>query len=442
MRRRVLAAILGVTAVAIVLFGVPLAVAVGRLVNEDATLRVERLAVLAARSVPADFATGEDPVELPETDDGVVFALYDRHGTLIAGSGPSNADAVTLRALGNEVADSKTAGARIVAVPVAVDERVVGAIRAEQPTAAGDARSRRILVLLFGLASVVLVVGALIGWVIAGRLARPVLRLRDAAVQLGDGDFTIDVPRSSVLELDQAAEAMTATARRLDDLVTRERMFSADVSHQLRTPLAGLRAAIETELAFPRSDPTEVLHEAIIDLDRLERTVTELLAIARTSNIADSPISLADLLHEIEASWRGPFARADRPLSITPARFTPPVRGNAVTLRHVLDVLLDNSLQHGAGEVRLDHIVNDDSVTLRITDQGPGFAAPPFLSDESTEAPAGTPHRGLGLPLAKRLIESMPGRMAIMRAAPHPQIDLVLQRADSFLQDQRIESNP
>ena len=127
--------------------------------------------------------------------------------------------------------------------------------------------------MLAALAVGVLMIGAAIGYVLAGRLARPVRRLRDAAVDLGDGDFTIDVPRSGVPELDQAGQAMTATARRLDDLVSRERAFSADASHQLRTPIAGLRAAIQTELAFPRPDRTEVLREAISDIDRLERTM-------------------------------------------------------------------------------------------------------------------------------------------------------------------------
>jgi signal transduction histidine kinase len=129
------------------------------------------------------------------------------------------------------------------------------------------------------LALLVLGVAAAIGHVVAGRLARPVRRLGDAAVQLGDGDFALNVPHSGVPELDRAAQAMTSTARRLDDLVTRERAFSSDASHQLRTPLAGLRAAIETELEFPRADPTAVLHEAVSDIDRLEQTITELLSI-------------------------------------------------------------------------------------------------------------------------------------------------------------------
>jgi signal transduction histidine kinase len=430
MRRRVLAAILAVTGLAIVMFGSPLAVVVGRLLDEGAVLGIERQAVLASRTVPTGFADDQDPVELPPGADGVVFALYDAQGTLISGSGPGRADAITVRALDNEVADTEQGEARIVAVPVAVDERVVGAIRAEQSTVAGDARAHRILGWLAGLAVAVLGVGALIGWVVAGRLARPVLRLRDAAVQLGGGDFAIDVPPSGVVEVDEAGRAMMATADRLGDLITRERMFSADVSHQLRTPLAGLRTAIETELAFPRSDSTEVLHEAIMDLDRLERTITELLAIARTPNTADSPVSLADLLGEIETTWNGPFARAGRPLHIASARFTPAVRGNAATLRHALDVLIDNALRHGGGEVKVDHRVDDDSVTLQITDEGPGFATAPFQPDEAAAAPSGRPSRSLGLPLAKRLIESMPGRITVTRMGPGPQFEVVLQRAD------------
>jgi len=426
-RRRILAAILSVTAVAIMLFGVPLAIVVQRFVDDDAALRVERAAVLASRQVPADFATSSDPVELPTNGDGIVLALYDHDGVLIAGSGPTVADAATTEALGNRIADVELSGARVVAVPVAADERVIGVIRAEQSTAASDSRTRRIVVLLAALAVGVLVIGAAIGYVLAGRLARPVRRLRDAAVDLGDGDFTIDVPRSSVPELDQAGQAMTATARRLDDLVSRERSFSADASHQLRTPIAGLRAAIETELAFPRADHTEVLHEAISDIDRLERTITELLTIARTSEIASAPLVLAEVFAEIEENWRGRFARADRPLTIAAVRYAPTVRGSSAVLRHALDVLVDNALRHGAGEVRIDHTVTETTVTISVTDEGPGFSTP-TTQDEPPSPHDDTSLHGLGLPLARRLVDALPGRLTITRDAPHPQIDIVLQR--------------
>lgn len=422
MRRRILVAILSVTAIAVVLFGVPLAIVIERFVDEDASLRVERQAVLASRTVPGDFATSNDPVELPDSSDGISLALYDVNGLLVTGHGPATADATTIRALGNQVTDAETSGLHIVAVPVAADEQVIGAIRAQQSASTSNARARRFIALLGLLGVGVIAVGAAIGYVVAGRLARPVRRLRDAAVQLGDGDFTIDVPRSRVPELDQAAQAMTNTAQRLDDLVTRERSFSADASHQLRTPLAGLRAAIETELEFPRPDHTEVLHDALGDIDRLERTITELLSIARTSPTTREPIRVADLLTEIDATWRGPFAADGRPLSIDDLHDCPLVHGNSAMLRHALDVLLDNALKHGAGEVRIEHHVAVDTVTISITDEGPGF----------TDTPVDDLH-GLGLPLARRLVGAMPGRLVMANTGHHPTIDVVLQRVGSGL---------
>ena len=424
MRRRILLAIFAVAALALALFAVPLAIVVERFVDEDATLRVEREAILAARVVPADFATSADKVELPANSVGVHLGVYNTAGALVSGTGPATADAATLGALTNHVTDSETDFVRVVAVPVAANERIIGAIRAEQSTASSDARSQRILFLLGSLAVGVVAVGAGIGYVIAGRLARPVRALRDAAVQLGHGDFTLDVPRSNIPEIDQAAVAMTATARRLDDLVTRERSFSADASHQLRTPLAGLRAAIETELEFPRPDHTVVLRESLDDIDRLERTITELLHIARTPHTESATIRLGQLVQEIDGAWHGRLALAGRPLTIRDAHDAPDLRGNPVMLRHALDVLLDNALTHGAGEVQLDHTISTDAVTITVTDEGAGFAnAAPAHADNSTE-------HGLGLPLARRLVEALPGRLVIRRPSPHPQIDIVLQRAD------------
>jgi signal transduction histidine kinase len=422
MRRRILVAILSVVSIAVVLFGVPLAIVVERSVEQNATLRLQRRAVLAARDVPADFASSTDPTELVDRDDGISLGLYDLDGSLVAGRGPSVADAATQRALRNDVVDAEAQNALVVAVPVSADERVVGALRAEQSTASTDARTHRIIALLVALAAAVLAVGAGIGWVVAGRLARPVRRLRDAAVQLGGGDFTIVVPSSRVPELDQAGQAMTATARRLDDLVTRERAFSADASHQLRTPLAGLRAAIETELQFPRADHAQVLREAIVDIDRLERTITELLAIARDPGAASVSLSIAAVLRETEVAWRGRLAALGRPLRIADASELPPVHGNGTMLRHALDVLLDNALTHGGGEVRVDHSFTAETVTLSVLDEGrgPGRSTAHDTSDQA---------HGLGLPLARRLIEALPGRMAIQRLDDRWRVDVVLRRS-------------
>jgi signal transduction histidine kinase len=422
-RRRILLAILSIAVLAIALFAVPLAILVERFVDEEAMLRVERQAILAARVVPEDFATRSDPVELPSNNVGVHIGLYDLDGTLVSGTGPPKADPASTGALANHVTDTETDAARVVAVPVSADEQIIGAIRAEQSTAGSDARTQRIVLLLGSLAVGVVAVGAGIGYVIAGRLARPVRDLRDAAVRLGDGDFALDVLHSNIPEIDQAAVAMTATAARLDDLVARERSFSADASHQLRTPLAGLRAAIETELEFPRPDRTEVLRESLDDIERLERTITELLAIARSPQPDRTPVSLAQILDEIKAAWHGRFALVGRPLTVADAHDTPDVRGNPMMVRHALDVLLDNARTHGAGAVRIDLHEGADAVTITVSDEGPGFHEPVPTEHGATTAPS-----GLGLPLAQRLIEALPGRLVLRRTSRHPQIDIVLQR--------------
>ena len=114
---------------------------------------------------------------------------------------------------------------------------------------------------------------------------------------------------------------------------------------------------------------------------------------------------------------------AGRRLTIDAAPDAPEVRGNPIMLRHALDVLLDNALTHGAGEVRIDHHVGADAVTLTVSDEGPGFSDTLPASEGGTGAKT-----GLGLPLAQRLIEALPGRLVLRRTSQHPQIDIVLQR--------------
>ncbi|MEO6156564.1 MAG: histidine kinase dimerization/phospho-acceptor domain-containing protein, partial [Ilumatobacteraceae bacterium] len=353
MRRRILTAILSITAITVLLFGIPLAVLVGRFVNENADLHLERQAVIAARDVPGNYASSRDPVELPRPEPGVSLALYDLRGGRIVGSGPPTADGTTSGALMNRIATGEAAGSRIVAVPVTADERIVGVIRASQPTSISDSRIRRIILLFAALAIGVIGIAALLGYIVATRLARPVRRLRDTAVQIGDGDFTVAVASSNIPELDDAGRALTATARRLDDLVGRERAFSADASHQLRTPLAGLRAGIETELEFPRDDRTDVLRESLDDISRLEQTISELLTIARTPQQQPASCALGDVLQAVDRTWHDRFARAGRPLRISDATDVPRVAGSGDVLRHALDVLVDNALLHGAGETRI-----------------------------------------------------------------------------------------
>src|SRR4051812_20561579 len=114
--------------------------------------------------------------------------------------------------------------------------------------------------------------------VLGRRLAVPLERLARAARRLGQGDFASRAPRGGVAEADEIAAALDDTARRLGDLVARERAFSAGASHQLRTPLAALR--IELEALELRSEAPPELARALAQVERLQTTIDTLLAVA------------------------------------------------------------------------------------------------------------------------------------------------------------------
>ncbi|MCU1497626.1 MAG: hypothetical protein JWM47_1579 [Acidimicrobiales bacterium] len=426
MRRRLTIAILGVAALAVLLFGLPLGIGAQRLVDEQAALRLERRAVLASRQVPTDFARAADPVELPPSH-GVAYGLYDRRGHRVAGIGPTRGDAMVRAALDNEVRQTKQSRQRVAAIPIVDHEAVVGVLRASQPTAVADDRARRAAALVLVLGVAVVAVGAVVARLVAGRLARPVVRLRDQAVRLGDGDFAIEADHSGITELDDADAALVATARRLDDLLQRERAFSADASHQLRTPLAALRTNIESELQFPRPGRQDVLTEALVDIGRLETTIDEILTFARTASIASGTFAVAPLLEGLAAEWHGVLARQGRPLAVHLPREALMASGSGPLVRQALDALVDNAAAHGAGEVRVEVRSTDETVTISVTDGGPGFDAGAAALDHAVSGRTGAGH-GLGLSLARRLVESNRGRLVIARWRPHPVVEVVLVR--------------
>jgi signal transduction histidine kinase len=420
-----MASILAVAILAVVLFAVPLAIVVQRFVDEQASLRLERQAVLTSRQIPGDFAAKPDPVELPTGGD-VTFGLYDPHGNLVAGRGPRQADPLVAAASRNQVRQGEVGESRVAAIPIVESEVVVGALRASQPTAASDRRVDQAVLLLSALAVAVLAIGAILARFVAGRLARPVNDLRDQAVRLGQGDFAVVSTPSGVPELDDASEALVATASRLDELIRRERAFSADASHQLRTPLAALRSNIETEIQFPRPSPTAVLTEALEDIAHLEATIDQLLTFARSSSVRVATTELNTVLAGVQSRWNGPLADLGRPLVVSWLREPLTVSGSEGLLRQAFDTLLENAVVHGAGAVRIESRFTDESITVAITDHGQGF---PPIDPKAAPNPDST--HGFGLALAERLLVACDGRLVIARRGTNPTIEVVLRRENA-----------
>lgn len=415
MRRRLAAAIVGVTGGALLLFGLPLAFAITRIYRDEELIRVQRLATAATQAI-GPLLDRADPPELPSSG-GVRLALFDRSGRRLDGRGPTGADAAVAHALTGKVGQSTDGGRLVVAVPIARSERVIGAIRAERGDGVVRSRARRAWLTMTGIAAAVLAVVGVLSVFVARRITGPVESLTAAVRRLGDGDFGTQATRSGVRELDAAAAALDSTARRLGDLVDRERAFTADASHQLRTPLTALRLDLE-------AGHTD---RALAHVDRLQDTVTTLLDAARDAHRVPEPLALGPMLAELQSVWVGPLARAGRPLRV----LTPPDLPLATAARgsvwQILQVLLENALLHGAGPVTVTARTTAGALAIDVSDEGPGIVGEPERIFERRSA---SQHgSGIGLSLARSLAAADGGALTVRGSGPAPTFTLFVRVA-------------
>jgi signal transduction histidine kinase len=250
--------------------------------------------------------------------------------------------------------------------------------------------------------------------------------LAGAAQRLGDGDFSVRTTVSGIPEIDAAGSALDVTADRLDDLVSRERAFSSNASHQLRTPLTGLRLTLETALDGPPTAQRDAMARALASADRLERTIGDLLSLAR-----DAPrdngvaLPLAALVDDWCAAWTAVLDGRNRRLDVTSAPGLPETYASEAAVRQVVDVLLDNAAVHGRGTVGLAVRDAGTTVAIDVTDEGAGPADP---DDVFRGRKAAAPGHGIGLALARALAEAEGGRLVLTRSRP-PVFSLLLPAA-------------
>lgn len=409
MSRRVRTAILLVTTLAIVVFAIPLGIGARRLYRDEVTTRLERTAQAAAAGLAGQLAqNGSTAAELPD-DAGVELAAYDATGRRIDGQGPPEGDASVAAALNGTVQD-RTIGERIVvAVPVNDEDQVIGAVRASVATSTVDDRTHRAWLAMAGLGLAVLALAVFVARLAARRIARPVTDLAASARRLGEGDFTVEPARSGIPELDDVGAAIAATAGLLGTAIDRERAFSADASHQLRTPVTSLRLRLEATQVDPAADRDTAIALALDEIDRLERTINDLIDLGRDqSHRGDVPLDIAALLDDLEHRWHGLLAADGRPLRVSHQSTLRPIVA-AAAAREALDVLVDNARRHGRGEVTIRSRDADQAVALDVLDEGPGPVVPDVeLFRRRSPSAAGS---GIGLALARALIQAQGGRL-------------------------------
>jgi len=402
-RRRLLMSTLAVVVTAVLLLGLPLAFVVSQLQISAATQQVQRDATTVARSLQARIDAGLKPdaqgaaAAAKSLPDRSVSITQNGRRTVTIGDPISSRSAITAHA------STENFSVTIQADDSFRYSRVTGS-----------------MALVGSLALLAAAVAVALAVVQARRLTRPLEELASAADRLGSGDARPLGRRYGVAELDQVAEGLDGSARRINDLLSAERDFAADASHQLRTPLTALSMRLE-EMIAAADQPGVVREEgaaALAQTERLAEVVSQLLDRTRRSvRGVPSLISIDDVLAQQVIEWDHAFRRTNRKLEVVGEKG---LRAyvTAGALAQVVATLLDNALVHGAGTVTIRTSRTPKSVVVEVRDEGKGVPhdlVPRIFERNVSGSPGGT---GLGLALARTVAAADGGNVVLVRPRP------------------------
>ncbi len=281
------------------------------------------------------------------------------------------------------------------------------------------------LLITIGLLAVAVCCGVL--WLAVRSSLRPLDDLAGQIGRLDVQDLASRVAATAPLrELQPVSDRLNELLERLESAFCRERAFSSDVAHELRTPLAGLRSTIEVALSRerPNSHYREALTDSLAIAQRMEAMVERLLSLARLEagqvTVAPEQLALDEL---IDAAWEPLAAKArSRGLGVErTARTGCTVVTDPVLLGRVLANVLDNAVEYadGGGLVSIETTEMDGDVEVRVANSCEALT-PEEIEDtlkrfwrRDAARAVEDDHCGLGLPMAERIMATLGGSLAV-----------------------------
>lgn len=428
----------GLVAVVLIAHDVPLASHLREIERDRLTTSIERDAFTIGGLISPALMGGDETrsadvdgiVDDFVADNSSTVIVVDENGYLISSTDPAHSigddyvsrPEIAAALLGNPSSGSRpsvTVGEDLVyvAVPVLSGADVVGAVRITYPKSVLDSKVNEQLQGLLVAAAVSVAMAVAVAILFARTVSRPLEDLREATDELAAGNLEVVAAEQGPRETRQLARSFNAMARRLGNMITRQKSFAGDASHQLRTPLTALRLRLEQASEVATHDPRlakEHLEEALNETERLTHLVEQLLQLARAEGAVLEPTTfdVVALAADRVENWK--YLAAERSISIdTSASGMCEVDASELAIREILDNYIDNALDASKPGGRIDVIVVDKaaSVDVIVRDEGKGLS-----SDERARAfdrfwrASGDSNRrdgsGLGLAVVSQLADA------------------------------------
>lgn len=436
-RTRLLAALAYVLLLAIVALGVPLAINLKARVNAEVKTQAQAQADLVAATA-VDMLVRADRTGLAtlartaaNTVRGRILIVNRVGGVLADSAGPAQLGSsyesrpeIQAALAGRQIQvtrSSRTLRKQILAtaVPIIRNGRPVGAVRVTQSVATVNGAIRNAVLGLALVGLIVLALGLFAGAVIAGQVGRPIRRLEAVAKRVASGDLGARAKLEGSSEQRSLARSFNEMTDRVARLLHAQRDFVADASHQLRTPLTGIRLRLEEARALDegRSSCVEV-DAAIAEVDRLSHTVDDLLVLSSAGErqLEGADIDLDEVTGSAAERWHAAAAERRIALEHVSEGSNAPVWAAPSDLDRALDALVENALNYSPPHSAVT--IARASGRIEVRDRGPG------ISEDETElvferfhrgraGRAGPSGSGLGLAIARELIRHWGGEVTI-----------------------------
>jgi len=312
--------------------------------------------------------------------------------------------------------------------PIIVDNQLYMILQVARPLTEREQSLHALRNTLITADLVVLVLASIIGWVLSGYMLRPIKRITQTAQQIGnEQNFSRRVdyngPNDEVGQLAKTfntmLEQLEEAYKKVSGALEMQRDFLADVSHELRTPLTTLRGnlgLLRHEPPIPEDETADILNDMVDETDRMIRLVNELLEQARadsTKNMLLEPVNLKILLQDVVRQAK--LLSEDRQISLdVPDDLS--VMATKDALKQVMLILVDNAIKHSQRDIVLEAQRVEDEVEIRVIDHGKGLSPEElthvFERFYRADRLSGNGF-GLGLSIAKGLVENMNGQISM-----------------------------